>query len=185
MREGGPLHARALRPQASEDPWLGLAADGSNLDVHDFPSFRLVEAHALVYRNVTRAYLSGADLGVPEWRVLALLGRRGDLLVREINQRSWMDKGQISRAAAGMAARGLVERSPDPTHKKRQKLRLTPTGRALFDRLWPRAQRAQAALLALLSRDERRALQQALDRLLWAAEQCAKLPARDLGGPAC
>jgi DNA-binding MarR family transcriptional regulator len=179
------LHPRALRPLASEDPWLELAADGSNLDVHDFPSFRLVEAHALVYRNVTRVYLGGTDLGVPEWRILALLGRRGDLLVREINQRSWMDKGQISRAAARMAARGLVERSPDPTHKKRQKLRLTAAGRALFDRLWPRAQRAQAALLGSLSRDERRALQKALDRLLWAAEQCAKLPARDVGGTAC
>jgi DNA-binding MarR family transcriptional regulator len=179
------LHARALRPLASEDPWLELAADGSNLDVHDFPSFRLVEAHALVYRNLTRVYLSGADLGVPEWRILALLGRRGDLLVREINQRSLMDKGQISRAAARMAARGLVERSPDPTHKKRQKLRLTPAGRTLFDRLWPQAQRAQAALLALLSRDERRALQQALDRLLWAAEQCARRPARDLAELAC
>jgi hypothetical protein len=96
------VHARALRPLASEDPWLDLAAVGSNLDVHDFPS--LVEAHALVYRNVTRVYLAGADLG----------------------------------------------------------------------------------LLALPSRDERRALQNALDRLLWAAEQCGgRAAARALGGAAC
>lgn len=180
------MRARALRPAASDDPWLEVAVDGSNLDVHDFPSFRLVEAHALVYRNVTRVYLSGTGLGVPEWRILALLGRRGELPVREINQRSWMDKGQISRAAARMAARGLVERRADPTHKKRQKLRLTAAGLALFDRLWPRAQRAQAGLLTLLSRDERRALQNALDRLLWAAEQCGgRAAARDLGGTAC
>jgi DNA-binding MarR family transcriptional regulator len=177
-----PAQAVAKRSAAPAQAWLDLAEDGSNLDLTEFPSFRLVEAHALIHRNVTRVYLSGFGLGVPEWRLLALLARRSPLSLREVNARSWMDKGQISRAATLLAERKLLDRQADPQHGKRQVLRITAAGMRLFKKIWPEAQRSQAMLLASLSPAERSALFSGLDKLLAAADAYAK---QFNGGTSC
>lgn len=169
-----PAVAVTKRSAAPTRAWLDLADDGSNLDLTEFPSFRLVEAHALIHRNVTRVYLSGFGLGVPEWRLLALLARRSPLTMREVKARSWMDKGQISRAATLLERQKLLDREADPAHGKRQVLRITAAGLRLFKKIWPEAQRSQAMLLAALSPAERSALFSGLDKLLAAADAYAK-----------
>ena len=101
--------------------------------------------------------------------------------MRDICARSNMDKAQISRAVTGLVSAGLVERRIDPTHGKRQILRATATGRRIFKRILPDAQRSQAALLAALSTDERAALFSALGKLSAAATRYAAASSHDRG----
>jgi DNA-binding MarR family transcriptional regulator len=161
------LHAAGRRqgPEAEDDPWLDLAPGGRNLPIESFPTVLMGEVILHVHRNMTRFFLRRHDLGMPEWRVLGQLARYAPASVREFNARSWMDKGQISRALARLEGRGLVERRPDPTHGKRQLLSITPAGMDLYNVVLPEAQLCQALLLEPLNREERQALRSALAKL--------------------
>jgi DNA-binding MarR family transcriptional regulator len=160
-------------PKECPASWLSLEADGSNLALEHFPSFRLALASTHVHRTVTSVYLHPYGLTLPEWRILSTVARWSEVPMRDICARSNMDKAQISRTVGDLVSTGLIERTADPTHGKRQILRATATGRRIVKRILPDAQRSQAALLAALSTSERAALFSALGKLSAAATRFA------------
>lgn len=145
--------------------WRCPAPDGSDLTLDQFPTFRLVIVSTHLHRTVTSAFLRPYGLKLPEWRILATVASRTTVPTAHVCATSNMDKALISRTVASLDAAGLLNRGPDPDHGKRQLLHITPTGRKLFERIFPAAQQAQADLLALLTPDERTALYSALDKL--------------------
>jgi len=161
--------ASVAKPQRANrtktDPWLSPAADGSNLQVDNFPSYLLLEVLSKIHRNVTRLYLRPQKLGLPEWRVLAHLEQHSPTTASAFNARSTMDKGQISRVVAALVRRKLVGRTGDAEHGRRQILRITKAGRAVYRAVMPKAQLCQAVLLRALSRQERLILRQALRKM--------------------
>lgn len=62
--------------------------------------------------------------------------------------------------------KGLLERSPDPSDRRRIVLRLTPAGEALLDEVLPRALAISEATLEPLTPAERRSFVALLRRLL-------------------
>jgi DNA-binding MarR family transcriptional regulator len=147
------------------DPWLNPAADGSNLLVDNFPSYLLLEVLSKIHRNMTRFYLRPQKLGLPEWRVLAHLEQHSPTTASAFNARSTMDKGQISRVVAALVRRKLIGRTGDAEHGRRQILRITKAGRAVYRAVMPKAQLCQAVLLRAVSRQERLILRQALRKM--------------------
>ncbi|GAB1332535.1 MarR family winged helix-turn-helix transcriptional regulator [Streptomyces sennicomposti] len=60
--------------------------------------------------------------------VLTLLGRHGDMRMSKLAELLAVDMSVTSRHVAHVAARGWIERLPDPADKRSRILRLTPAG---------------------------------------------------------
>ena len=75
------------------------------------------------------------------------------------------DKAEISRACAGLVARGLASRRADAKDRRSVLLAITPRGERLHDAIIPLRQALQDELEASLSRHEIAELHRLLDKL--------------------
>jgi DNA-binding MarR family transcriptional regulator len=132
------------------------------LALERFVPYRLSVLTNTVSRALARVYQERFGLSIPQWRVMAVLGRFPSLSANEVADKTAMDKVTVSRAVAGMLADGVLEREPDSADRRRASLRLSRRGKAIYDELVPVARAYERRLLAALSADE----QQALDRLM-------------------
>ena len=86
--------------------------------------------------------------------VLTLLGRHGDMRMSRLSELLAVDMSVTSRHVAHVAARGWIERSPDPADRRSRILRLTPAGQALLHQLSLRTCRMLAERLSDWSDEE-------------------------------
>jgi DNA-binding MarR family transcriptional regulator len=140
------------------------------LDLATFLPYRLAVLSNTVSAGLSRTYASRFGLSIPEWRVMAILGRETGLSILELVERSAMDKVAVSRAAARLRTRLLVADAVGPDRRRRA-LSLTEAGRALYAEIVPLARAHEAALLSALSPVESAALETAMARLLDRARE--------------
>ncbi len=141
----------------------GEGPDGFNLE--EFLPYRLSIASNRVSRLFAKRYSEQFGLTIPEWRVLAVVGRFGTLSPTSVGQYTAMDKVKVSRAAATLVARGLLKQSPDPKDGRGRLLRLTRKGSTTHNGVVPLAREIEATLAAGLTRAEWTALNKALIKL--------------------
>lgn len=135
------------------------------LDLEHFLPYRLSVLSNRISQDIARLYADRFGLGVTEWRVLAVLGRRDDLSAREVAERTAMDKVAVSRAVASLQAAGRIERDTHGDDRRRSVLRLSPEGRAIYEDVAPMALAYQRRLLEGLDTDERATLDHLLTRI--------------------
>ena len=136
------------------------------LELEHFLPYRLSILSNTVSQAIADDYQKRHDLGVTEWRVMAVLARFPGLSAREVAQRTAMDKVAVSRALARLVDDGRVDRSVHADDKRRSVLRLSASGWRIHDDIAPLARSRERALLAQLSADERVWLTRILDKLL-------------------
>lgn len=141
------------------------------LVLEEFLPYRLSVLSNRVSRAIARRYAKTFDLSIPEWRVIAVLGRRPGLSAKEIAEATEMDKVAVSRAVARLTAAKRVAARPDREDARRQLLSLTREGEALHARIAPIALESEQRLLAVLDTRERDQLNRLIDRLLEAAKR--------------
>jgi DNA-binding MarR family transcriptional regulator len=134
--------------------------------LEEFLPFRLAVASEGVSRVISRQYIGQSGLGMPEWRLLAAVGRFCVLSPTAAGERTSMDKVKVSRAAASLVARGLLRQSQDPDDGRGRLLRLTRKGAGVYAGIKPMAEEIETALAAGLSRTEWNALHKALAKLV-------------------
>ena len=142
-----------------------------SLILERFVPYRLSVLSNTVSRAIARIYAERFDLSIPEWRVMAQLGRHGRLTASEIVGLTAMDKVRVSRAVSRLAASGRIAADEDEADRRRQHLTLTAAGRRIYREIVPLALEQEEVLLAVLDARER----QTLDRIL------AKLQSRAIG----
>jgi DNA-binding MarR family transcriptional regulator len=135
------------------------------LQLEDFLPYRLAVAAESVSRFIARQHLAKSGLGMPEWRLLAAVGRFGVLSPTTAGERTAMDKVKVSRAAASLVSSGLLRQTQDPTDGRGRLLRLTRRGSALHADIAPTGKEIEDALMAGLTTTEWRALHRALGKL--------------------
>lgn len=135
------------------------------LELENFLPYRLSVLAQLVSESLHDLYAGPFGLTVPQWRVMAALGRFAPLTASEVGQRIVMDKVAVSRAVAGLMERGLIERATDRTDRRRASLRLSARGRAMHARIVPLALGYQERLYEALDGDERRQFDALTERL--------------------
>jgi DNA-binding MarR family transcriptional regulator len=140
--------------------------------LEDFLPYRLSVLMLRISNAIARSYERRFRLTVPEWRVMAVLGRFGPLSAMGVAEKTQMDKVRVSRAVARLVASGRVSRRVDPADRRRSVLALTAEGRAVHREIVPHARRVEARLLAGLAPAER----VRLDRLVAKLEARAKTP---------
>lgn len=117
------------------------------LDLEHFLPYRLSVLANRVSRAFGRLYEQRFDLKLPEWRVMAVLGRRSGITAREVAELTAMDKVAISRAVARLMEMGRVVAETDSSDGRRQRLSLSETGWGIYHQIVPLAKRIEGVLV--------------------------------------
>ena len=132
------------------------------LALERFVPYRLSVLANTVSRSIANEYAQRFGLTVPEWRVLAVLGRFAPLTASGVCARTAMDKVAVSRAVARLTQSGLLKRRTDKADRRRVLLEMSRAGLRVYREIVPLALAREADLLAAL--DNREVAQ--LDRLM-------------------
>ncbi len=135
------------------------------LALERFLPYRLSVLTNTVSRALSRVYQDRFGLSIPQWRVMAALGRFPGLSANEVAEKTAMDKVTVSRAVSGMLDRDLLTRETDSTDRRRASLRLSPAGMAIYAEIVPVARDYEQRLAGVLSETEKEALDSLLDKL--------------------
>ncbi len=137
-------------------------SEAEPLDLETFLPYRLSVLSERISNAIARVYARRFGLSIPEWRLIAVLGRFGPLSANGVAGRTYMDKVRVSRAVQRLLERGLIERAMDEEDRRRSILRLSPEGAAIRAEVAPLALDIESRLMAVLSAKDR----EDLDRIL-------------------
>lgn len=139
------------------------------LVLEEFLPYRLSVLSNRISRAIAARYAKAFELTVPEWRIIAVLGRRPGLTAKQIAEATEMDKVAVSRAVSRLIDARRVQARADAEDARRQFLSLTPQGESVHARIVPIALASEEKLLSALNAREREQLGELLDRLLTSA----------------
>jgi len=152
-------------------------AQGRNeplLKLDEFLPYKLNVLAETVREPLSRHYADRHGIGVPEWRVAAVLGQHGTMTAKEIGAIGRMHKTKVSRALAVLEAKGLVARETNRSDMREAFVSLTESGRRLYMNLADTALVYGERLQGALSDEEYAAFDQMLKRLIAHSESLAK-----------
>ncbi len=153
---------------------------GEALRLDEFLPYRLSVLTNTISSTLARSYADRFGVSIPQWRVMAVLGDDPGRSANDLVERTRMDKVSVSRAVSALVTAGSVLRRTDPADRRRSVLRLSASGRSIYESIVPLARRYDTELLARLEPAERRAL----DALIAHLDRAAlDLASRESGEP--
>jgi DNA-binding MarR family transcriptional regulator len=145
-------------------------ADAELAPITAMMSSRLMVLANLLKRGAILRYKRLAGLSSVEFGLVASLGRRPPMSVVRLAEAVGQDKGQISRALAGLVSRKLVARAVNPRDNREVLVSLTRSGLAAHDTIVSGALERNQRLLEQLDPAEVAMLLGHIDRLTRKAE---------------
>ena len=145
------------------------------LILEDFLPYRMSVLSHTISTTIARVYDKRFNLSIPEWRVIAILGRFPGLSAVEVAERTMMDKVAVSRAVTKLVKNGRIDRQFADADRRRSILNLSDEGRKVHDDIAPLALQFERDLLHGISEEDCETFNIVVERLL------AK--SRLLGGP--
>lgn len=149
-----------MRPDAAKQ----VKRDGL-LVLERFLPYRLSVLSNRVSSRIAKSYEQRFQLTIPEWRVMAVLGRFPGLTAAEVTERTAMDKVQVSRAVARLKNTHRIEQRAVQDDRRARHLFLTEGGEAIYAQIVPLALDYETRLAASLNTSERLQLERLLDKL--------------------
>lgn len=128
--------------------------DTSPLDLERFLPYRLSVLSNRVSALIAKLYSDQFNLTIPEWRILAVLGRYGEMTATEVAARTAMDKVRVSRAIARLLDAGRLARRVDPQDRRRLTLEMTESGQQVYRQIVPLALSAEQRMLGRLTAED-------------------------------
>ncbi|MEO1574850.1 MAG: MarR family transcriptional regulator [Pseudomonadota bacterium] len=145
------------------------AADSGELKLETFLPYLLSVASNTISGGIADLYAERFELSIPQWRIMAVVGRFDGLSARQVAERTAMDKVAVSRALKRLEDRGYLHRRMSNQDRRRSVLKLTDEGRAVYGQVAPMAVDYETRLLQTLSPEERATLSELLERLMTQA----------------
>jgi len=136
------------------------------LILENFLPYRLAVLSHTVSTTIAQVYEERFNLSIPEWRVIAILGRYPGLSAVEVAERTVMDKVAVSRAVTKLLKNGRIDRQFADADRRRSILNLSEEGRRVHDEVAPLALQFERDLLQGLDADDTAKLDVIMDRLL-------------------
>jgi DNA-binding MarR family transcriptional regulator len=131
-----------------------------------------------VSQALTRVY-GRHGIGIPEWRVLVILGEMGTMTGKAVGGHTHMHKTKVSRAVAQLELRKLLVRRANREDLRESFLSLTPAGRVVYEELAPHARDFTDRLAEVVAPGDRAAFDRAVKQL---TKRSAELVAEITGG---
>jgi|TARA_B100001057_G_scaffold461399_1_gene513335 DNA-binding MarR family transcriptional regulator len=134
--------------------------------LENFLPYRLAVTSNTISTTLARAYDKRFNVSIPEWRVIAVLGRFPGLSAVEVAERTLMDKVAVSRAVTKLIKNGRIVREFADTDKRRSILNLSIIGKELHDKIAVLALEFEKELKQEFSSEEMENLNRAMEKLL-------------------
>lgn len=138
----------------------------SELILEDFLPYRLAILSHTVSGLIARVYDKRFGLTIPEWRVIAIVGRFPGLSAVEVADRTMLDKVAVSRAVTKLIKAERIDREFADADRRRSILTLSEEGRKVHDEIAPLALEMEQDLLHGLNDDQIAILNTVIERLL-------------------
>ena len=136
------------------------------LILEDFLPYRLAILSHTVSSLIARVYDKRFGLTIPEWRVIAIVGRFPGLSAVEVAERTMLDKVAVSRAVTKLIKAGRLDRDFADADRRRSILNLSEDGRKVHDEIAPLALAMEDDLLHGLDDEQIATLNAVIERLL-------------------
>jgi MarR family transcriptional regulator, lower aerobic nicotinate degradation pathway regulator len=140
-------------------------ADAMPSRVAQMPTWLISRAYAHSHRLLVEGFASAGVRGY-HYRLLAALEEFGPASQAALGRRTSIDRSDVVAVLNDLAARGLIERAPDPDDRRRNVITITPAGTEQLRTLDEVLAGVQEKLLAPLSPADRTRLISLLTRLL-------------------
>lgn len=128
------------------------------------------------YRFRDRDRVCCHDISIAQSHAMERLAAEGALTVNELAAALFLEKSSASRLADGLVRKGYAERATDPEDRRRVRISLTQSGRALARKVEEDLTAHRGELLTGLPASERRAVIRAVERLAELATSGAGHP---------
>jgi DNA-binding MarR family transcriptional regulator len=152
--------AAALAPILASNPILDAYLLNYIANLYVGPLLKVVDAR----QGLTR----------PEWIVIFCLSQHEELNAQQISDATGRAKSSVSQAVKLLQKKALLRRAPHPQDGRRQTLKLTAAGRAAYRDLVTFFIERESAMLACLTRAERRTLRRLMLKLTDNMDSWAK-----------
>jgi DNA-binding MarR family transcriptional regulator len=156
---------RPRKRTRSDDVDLGMLNAVWKLGGRAYLPLRLILVAKLIDRYLEGLLAQKAQLSIPEWRVVAQLAMLTHGSVRKMARQACVDPAEVSRSAATLARRGLVQRRENPQDRRSPQFSLTREGEAHYAKFHPYWRRFTATLVSELDEADRAAMEHGLARI--------------------
>ena len=136
------------------------------LILEEFLPYRLAVLSHTVSTTIAKVYEKRFGLSIPEWRVIAIIGRFPGLSAVEVADRTMLDKVAVSRAVTKLIKNGRIDRQFADADRRRSILNLSEEGQKVHDEVAPLALAFEEDLLHGISEDNYEQFNIVLERLL-------------------
>ena len=137
-----------------------------DLILEKFMPYQLARLSSTVSTTIARAYDKEFGLSIPEWRVIAILGRFPGLSAVEVAEQTFLDKVAVSRAVTKLIKSGRIDRQFADADRRRSILNLSARGREVHDGVAKLALKFEDDLLEGLDEAEVEQFNAVMDKLL-------------------
>jgi DNA-binding MarR family transcriptional regulator len=163
-------HKRAARAKDTTSPTTikppaAAAEPKARLALERMLPYRIRLLSKRIGLDAMRLYSSRFKLSIPEWQILAVLGEAQPMSASRIAQMTPMDRPQVSRTVRRMIARGLLVMTGDRVDGRRSLIWMTQAGADVHDKIVPLALLREARLLDALTAEERKTLDEIIEKL--------------------
>ena len=136
------------------------------LILEDFLPYRLSITSHTVSTNIARVYEKRFGVSIPEWRVIAILGRFPGLSAVEVAERTFLDKVAVSRAVTKLIKNGRIDRQFADADRRRSILNLSDEGRQVHNEVAPLALAFERDLIQGIDEADLKVFNIVVERLL-------------------
>ena len=136
------------------------------LILEDFLPYRLSVVSHTISTTIAKVYEKRFGVSIPEWRVIAILGRFPGLSAVEVADRTMLDKVAVSRAVTKLIRNGRIDRQFADADRRRSILNLSEEGRQVHDEIAPLALEFEHDLLQGMSAEDYDTFNAVIERLL-------------------
>ncbi len=142
------------------------ATNADELILEEFLPYRLAVLSHTVSNKIANVYEERFQVSIPEWRVIAILGRFPGLSAVEVAQRTMLDKVAVSRAVTKLIKNGRLDREFADADRRRSILNLSEEGRRIHDEIAPLAMQFERDLLHGISEEDFERFNLVMERLV-------------------
>jgi DNA-binding MarR family transcriptional regulator len=125
----------------------------------------MVDLASNISLALSKIYKQEFDITIPEWRVLAQLAQQQKLYSKDIGKITSMDKSKVSRAVKALESKRYLIRQLDKKDNRAAYLSLNKQGKALYQKIEPKALEWERQLVEILDLNEHKELMRILDKL--------------------
>lgn len=136
------------------------------LNLEEFLPYRLSVLSHTISTTIAKAYEAKFGVSIPEWRVIAILGRFPGLSAVEVADRTMLDKVAVSRAVTKLIKNGRIDREFADADRRRSILQLSDDGQQVHDEIAPLALTFENELLQGIGAENFETFNVVLERLL-------------------